>query len=132
MNALAGYLYNNLRRLGWGVDDLAAASGLSRSTILELLDPAEELTALPDFGTVDALVSALDVDRTEVVLRAAEACGLSTSPVATPQPTLKTATNSQLVSELRRRLANGARSGALPRRAVPALASVDCSAVAAG
>jgi hypothetical protein len=115
MNALAGYLYGQLRSLGWGVDDLATRSGLSRSAVLSLLDPAEELSTLPDCTTVKAVAAALGVDRTELVLAAAAACGLATTRQQRPEPTLSTATNAQLVRELRRRLASGARSGSLPR-----------------
>jgi lambda repressor-like predicted transcriptional regulator len=115
MNALAGYLYGQLRAKGWGVDDLASRSGLSRATILSLLDPAEERSMLPDCITVEAVATALEVDRTEVVLAAAEACGLAIARADRPEPTLRTATNAQLIRELRRRLATGAKAGTLPR-----------------
>jgi hypothetical protein len=121
MNALAGYLYGQLRSLEWGVDELATRSGLSRSTILSLLDPAEERSVLPDSSTVVALAAALGVDRKELVLAAAEACGLATARANRPEPTLRTATNAQLIRELRRRLASGAKAGTLPRQQVGAL-----------
>ena len=58
MNALAGYLYGQLRAHGWGVDDLAARSGLPRATVLNLLDPAEERAGLPECTTVEAVALA--------------------------------------------------------------------------
>jgi hypothetical protein len=100
MNALAGYLYAELRARGWGIDDLAGRSGLSRAAVLALLDPAEERSMLPDCETVEAVCTALEVDRTELVLAAAAACGLATGAVARPEPTLRTATNAELVREL--------------------------------
>ena len=116
MNALAGYLYGQLRSQGWGVDDLAVRSGLSRGAVLSLLDPAEERSMLPDCATVEAVAGALGVDRTELVLAAAQACGLAMARESRPEPTLRTATNAQLVRELRRRLASGAKAGSIPRR----------------
>jgi hypothetical protein len=125
MNALAGYLYAELRAYGWGVDDLAARSELPRATILSLLDPAEERSMLPDPDTVRAVADALGVERTELVLAAARACGLATVRAGRPEPTLRTATNAELIRELRRRLASGARAGALlsQQRGVSGLAT---------
>jgi hypothetical protein len=124
MNALAGYLYGQLRAHGWGVDELASRSGLSRATILSLLDPAEERSMLPDCITVEAVAEALGVDRIDVVLAAAEACGLATARASRPEPTLRTATNAQLIRELRRRLATGAAAGSVPRQRAQQVASV--------
>ena len=56
------------------------------------------------------------MDRIDVVLAAAEACGLATARASRPEPTLRTATNAQLIRELRRRLATGAAAGSVPRQ----------------
>jgi hypothetical protein len=126
MNALAGYLYRHLRDNGWSIDDLVRRSGLSPAGVRTLLDPtAEELSGLPDRDTVVALARALGVPRTEVVLKAAEACGLATGRMPYEAPTLHTATNHQLVRELRRRLAQGARSSLGPQRRLGHLTAID-------
>lgn len=126
MNAFAGYLYRHLRGNGWGIDDLARRSGLSQASVRGLLDPtADELPGLPDGETVAALARALCVSRTELVLKAAEACGLATGQTYSEAPAAPQVPVHDRASELRRRLAHGSRYALGGHRRVQRLGGFD-------
>lgn len=121
MNTLRGFLLDHMAQRGWDAAELAASSGLAAEEIAPLLGD-ETLSGWPSPAVVKGLAKALQVPCREVVLQAAEACGVpvdapGAAPVAAPAEALVEeagilqATNEVLLREVRRRLALGAASG---------------------
>jgi transcriptional regulator with XRE-family HTH domain len=93
----------------WTLADLTRGTGLDESDLMPILSK-DWLADWPTSQVIDALARALHVPARELVLRAAEACGLSVDLEASPAG-LADASNEQLMRELRRRLALGASAG---------------------
>ena len=109
-NSLGSFLQEQLRVLGWNRATLAMRSGLDEWTLEGILDSP----VLPEWPQPDemlALSRALCLSVREIVLRSAEGCGMSVlGGIEHPEAVLL-ATNDELMSEVRRRLALGARTG---------------------
>ena len=109
-NSLGSFLQEQLRVLGWSRATLATRTGLDEWTLEGILDSP----VLPEWPQPDemlALSRALCVSVREIVLRSAEGAGLSViGGIEHPEAVLL-ATNDELMREVRRRLALGARTG---------------------
>ena len=109
-NSLGSFLQEQLRVLGWSRATLATRTGLDEWTLEGILDSA----VLPEWPQPDemlALSRALCVSVREIALRSAEGCGLSVLGGFAHNDALLLATNDELMREVRRRLALGARTG---------------------
>lgn len=109
MNRLGAYVRAEMADRGWTLADLTRGTGLDESDLMPILSK-DWLADWPTSQVIDALARALHVPARELVLRAAEACGLSVDLEASPAG-LADASNEQLMRELRRRLALGASAG---------------------
>ena len=110
INSLGTFLQEQLRVLGWSRATLAARSGVDEWTIEGIL----ESPILPEWPQPDDMVGlsrALCVSVREITLRAAEGCGLSVMGGIDHNEAVMLATNEELMREVRRRLALGARTG---------------------
>ncbi|SDP47452.1 hypothetical protein SAMN04489867_2585 [Pedococcus dokdonensis] len=111
INSLGAFLQEQLRVLGWSRATLATRSGLDEWTLEGIL----ESPVLPEWPQPDDILGlsrALCVSAREITLRAAEGCGLSVIGGIEHNEALMLATNDELMREVRRRLALGARTGA--------------------
>jgi hypothetical protein len=109
-NSLGSFLQEQLRVLGWSRAQLATRTGLDEWTIEGILDSP----VLPEWPQPDdmlALSRALCVSVREIALRAAEGCGLNVLGGIAHNDAVLLATNEELMREVRRRLALGARTG---------------------
>jgi hypothetical protein len=109
-NSLGSFLQEQLRVLGWSRATLATRTGLDEWTLEGILDSS----VLPEWPQPDemlALSRALCVSVREIALRSAEGCGLSVLGGIAHNDALLLATNDELMREVRRRLALGARTG---------------------
>jgi lambda repressor-like predicted transcriptional regulator len=109
-NSLGSFLQEQLRVLGWSRAQLATRTGLDEWTIEGILDSP----VLPEWPQPDdmlALSRALGVSVREIALRAAEGCGLNVLGGIAHNDAVLLATNEELMREVRRRLALGARTG---------------------
>jgi transcriptional regulator with XRE-family HTH domain len=122
-NELAVLIENRLAKKGWSVTDLVRETGLTAGTVAELLGP-RELPGMPDGDTVERLATALGIPPRRVVLRAVEACGMATSWAGDREHGLRTASDEELMRELRRRLLAGRSSGDARRRRLSHLALI--------
>jgi lambda repressor-like predicted transcriptional regulator len=107
---LGTFLQEQLRVLGWSRATLATRTGLDEWTLEGILDSP----VLPEWPQPDemlALSRALCVSVREITLRAAEGCGLSVLGGIDHNEAVMLATNDELMREVRRRLALGARTG---------------------
>ena len=110
INSLGTFLQEQLRVLGWSRATLATRTGLDEWTLEGILDSP----VLPEWPQPDdmlALSRALCVSVREIALRAAEGSGLSVMGGIDHDEALMLATNDELMREVRRRLALGARTG---------------------
>jgi hypothetical protein len=110
INSLGLFLQEQLRVLGWSRATLATRSGVDEWTIEGIL----ESPILPEWPQPDDMVGlsrALCVSVREITLRAAEGCGLSVMGGIEHNEAVMLATNDELMREVRRRLALGARTG---------------------
>jgi hypothetical protein len=110
INCFGRFVDEQMTLLGWGRDALAERSGLDELTIEAILD-SPVLPEWPDPDALLALARAFALPVREVVLRAAEGCGLHVTGPLNPAETILLATNEELMREVRRRLALGARTG---------------------
>ena len=110
INSFGRFVDEQLTLLGWSRDDLAERSGLDDWTVAGLLD-SPVLSEWPEPDVMLALARAFSLPVREVVLRAAEGCGLHVTGPLNPAETILLATNEELMREVRRRLALGARTG---------------------
>jgi hypothetical protein len=110
INSLGVFLQEQLRVLGWTRATLALRSGLDEWTLEGILDSP----VLPEWPQPDDMIGlsrALCVSVREITLRAAEGCGLKVMGGIDHNEVLMLATNDELMREVRRRLALGARTG---------------------
>ena len=110
INSLGIFLQEQLRVLGWSRATLAMRSGLDEWTLEGILDSP----VLPEWPQPDDMIGlsrALCVSVREITLRAAEGCGLKVMGGIDHNEVLMLATNDELMREVRRRLALGARTG---------------------
>ena len=109
-NSLGTFLQEQLRVLGWSRATLASRTGLDEWTLEGILDSP----VLPEWPQPDemlALSRALCLSTREIVLRTAEGSGLSVLGGIEHTEAVLLATNDELMREVRRRLALGARTG---------------------
>ena len=109
MNRLGAYVRAEMERRSWTLTDLTKGTGLDESDLMPILSK-DWLADWPSSQVIDALARALHVPTRELVLRAAEACGLSVEDEGATAGLLDSS-NEELMRELRRRLALGASSG---------------------
>jgi len=109
MNRLGAYVQAEMDWRGWTLTDLTKAAGLDESDLMPIL-ARDWLADWPSSQVIDAVARALHVPARELVLRAAEACGLAVDEEG-PGATLVDSSNEELMRELRRRLALGASAG---------------------
>lgn len=109
MNRLGAYVRAEMAWRNWTLTDLTRGTGLDESDLMPILS-RDWLPDWPSTQVIDALARALHVPARELVLRAAEACGLSVDDEATAAGLLDSS-NEELMRELRRRLALGASAG---------------------
>ncbi|GAA2737838.1 hypothetical protein GCM10009867_26660 [Pedococcus aerophilus] len=110
INSLGVFVQDQMSLLGWNRAVLAERTGIDEWTIATILD-SHVLAGSPDTDDILALARAFSMPVREIVLRAAEGCGLHVMAPMNPTETLLLASNDELMSELRRRLALGARTG---------------------
>ena len=96
--------------LGWSRATLATRTGLDEWTLEGILD-SQVLPEWPQPDEMLALSRALCVSVREIALRSAEGCGLSVMGGIDHTEAVLLASNEELMREVRRRLALGARSG---------------------
>lgn len=110
INSLGVFVQDQMSLLGWNRAVLSERTGIDEWTIATILD-SHVLAGSPDTDDILALARAFSMPVREIVLRAAEGCGLHVMAPMNPTETLLLASNDELMSELRRRLALGARTG---------------------
>lgn len=110
INSLGVFVQDQMSLLGWNRAALSERTGIDEWTIATILD-SHVLAGSPDTDDILALARAFSMPVREIVLRAAEGCGLHVMAPMSPTETLLLASNDELMSELRRRLALGARTG---------------------
>lgn len=110
MNSLGVFVQEQMDLLGWSRALLCERTGIDEWTVATILD-SHVLAGSPDTDDTLALARAFSMPVREVVLRAAEGCGLSVMAPLSPTETLLLASNDELMAELRRRLSLGARTG---------------------
>lgn len=109
-NSLGVFVQDQMNLLGWNRVVLAERTEIDQWVIATILD-SPLLAGWPEGEDLLALARAFSVPVREVVLRAAEGCGLSVMAPLSPTETLLLASNEELMREVRRRLALGARTG---------------------
>ena len=110
VNALGSYLRDQMDLLGWSRRTLAARSGVDSLELEAILD-SPVLPEWPQPETLMGLARVLSVPVREVVMHAAEGCGLGVLASAPAVHTLSLTSNEDLMREVRRRLALGAATG---------------------
>jgi hypothetical protein len=110
INRLGVFVQDQMDVLGWDRAVLAERTGMDKWMLATILD-SHVLAGSPDTDDILALARAFSMPVREIVLRAAEGCGLHVMAPLSPTETLLLASNDELMSELRRRLALGARTG---------------------
>jgi hypothetical protein len=109
-NSLGSFIQQQISLLGWSRAALATRTGIDEWTLEGIL----ESPVLPEWPTPDemlALSRALCVSVREIVLRSAEGAGLSVMGGFNEDDAMLLTSNDQLMREVRRRLALGARTG---------------------
>jgi transcriptional regulator with XRE-family HTH domain len=109
MNRLGTFVRAEMDLRSWTLTDLTRGTGLDESDLMPILSK-DWLADWPSSQVIDALARALHVPARELVLRAAEACGLSVEEEGQVAG-LADSSNEDLMRELRRRLALGASAG---------------------
>jgi hypothetical protein len=109
MNCLGALVREEMAWRDWDLAELAARTSLGEDELLQLFD-GERLADWPSSRVVHALGQAFRISTGELVLLAAQACGLPVEREA-PRPDLAGVGNEDLMRELRRRLALGASTG---------------------
>jgi len=124
-NELAVLIEDQMAVKGWSVIDLVRETGLDAGAVADLLGP-DLLLAMPDGDVVRRLATGLGVPLQQVVLAAAEACGLATSLHGDRERerALRAASDEDLMRELRRRLVAGRNSADVRRRRMSHLALI--------
>jgi hypothetical protein len=109
MNCLGALVREEMAWRDWDLAELAARTSLSEDELLRLFD-GERLADWPSSRVVHALGQAFRIPTQDLVLLAAQACGLAVEREA-PRADLATVGNEDLMRELRRRLVLGASTG---------------------
>jgi len=109
-NSLGTFVREQMRLLGWSRPGLVERTGLDELTLEAILD-APVLPEWPEPSVMIALARALSLPVREIVLQAAQGCGLHVVGPLNPTETLMLASSEELMKEVRRRLALGARTG---------------------
>ena len=109
-NSLGTFVHEQMRLLGWSRETLLHRTALDEWTVEAILD-APVLPEWPEPQAMIALARAFNLPVREVVLQAAQGCGLHVLAPLNPTETLMLASNEDLMREVRRRLALGARTG---------------------
>lgn len=109
MNRLGAYVRAEMTWRDWTLRDLSRNTGLDESHLIPILTE-KNLVDWPSSVIIEALAETLRVPVLDLVLRAAEAAGLSVKDER-PSPDLADMSNEDLMRELRRRLALGASAG---------------------
>ncbi len=109
-NSLGLFVREQLRLLGWTRATLQERSGLDEWTIEAILE-APVLPEWPEPHAMLAIARALGLPVREIVLQSAQATGLNVLTPLNPTETLMLASSEELMGEVRRRLALGARTG---------------------
>lgn len=110
VNALGSYLRDQMDLLGWSRSTLVARTRLDPYELEAVLD-SPVLPEWPQPETLMGLARALSVPVREVVMHAAEGCGLGVQSSTPAVHTLSLTSNEELMREVRRRLALGAATG---------------------
>ena len=110
INSLGTFLQEQLRVLGWSRATLATRSGVDEWTLEGILE-SPVLPEWPQPEDMLGLSRALCVSTREITLRAAEGCGLKVLGGIDHNEAVMLASNDELMREVRRRLALGARTG---------------------
>ena len=110
INSLGVFVQDQMDLLGWDRAVLVERTGMDEWMLATILD-SPVLAGWPEGEDMLALARALSVPVREIVLRAAEGCGLHVMAPMSPTETLLLASNEELMREVRRRLALGARTG---------------------
>lgn len=110
INSLGVFVQEQMDLNGWDRASLVERTGMDQWMLATILD-SHVLAGSPDTDDILALARAFSMPVREVVLRAAEGCGLQVMAPLSPTETLLLASNDELMGELRRRLALGARTG---------------------
>ena len=109
-NSLGTFVREQMCLLGWSRETLLERTALDEWTVEAILD-APVLPEWPEPHALRALARALNLPVREVVLQAAQGSGLDVLAPLSPTETLLLASNEDLMKEVRRRLALGARTG---------------------
>ena len=109
-NSLGTFVLEQMRLLGWSRETLMQRTALDEWTLEAILD-APVLPEWPEPRAMAALARELNLPVRELVLQAAQGCGLDVLAPLSPTETLMLASNEDLMKEVRRRLALGARTG---------------------
>jgi hypothetical protein len=123
-NSLGTFVREQLRLLGWTRDTLQERSGVDEWTLEAILD-APVLPEWPEPAAMLGLARALGLPVREIVLQAAQGCGLHVLTPLNPTETVMLASNEELMREVRRRLALGARTGQYIASATGAYGDLD-------
>jgi hypothetical protein len=110
VNALGSYLQDQMDLLGWSRATLVARSRVDPLELDAVLD-ASVLAEWPQPETLMGLARVFRVPVREVVMYAAEGCGLGVLSTMPAVHTLSLTSNEDLMREVRRRLALGAATG---------------------
>jgi hypothetical protein len=115
MNELGVLVERGLRAKGWALGEMLLRADLSADAAFRLFGQAR-LPQMPSQATIAALAGALDLPYREVVMAAAAACGVATTPAGGRDVTLSQVTHEELLRELRRRSFQDRRQGEARRR----------------
>lgn len=110
MNSLGGFVQGQMAVLGWSRAALVERSGLAEWEVDALMDEGT-LADWPAPHVVLALARAFQRPILEIVVHAAQGCGLHVEPDHSRHTTVTMASNEELLREVRRRLALGAATG---------------------
>jgi hypothetical protein len=110
INSLGSYVQDQLGLLGWSREALIERSGVDRWELEGVLE-SPVLMEWPTPEVMLGLARAFNVSVRDLVLRAAQGCGLHVEVSDEPMDSLHLLGNDVLVAEMRRRLALGAATG---------------------
>ncbi|MFC8502699.1 hypothetical protein ACFUC1_10075 [Pedococcus sp. NPDC057267] len=109
-NSLGSFVLEHMHRLGLSRETLQQRTALDAWTLEAILD-SPVLPEWPEPRAMAALARELGLPVRELVLQAAQGSGLDVLAPLSPLETLMLASNEDLMKEVRRRLALGARTG---------------------
>jgi hypothetical protein len=109
-NSLGEFVSDQLAALGWSRARLVVLSGLDPFELEAILD-SPVLDQWPRPEVLLGLARVFQLPVRELVMHAAEGCGLAVRAAAPDVHTLSLTSNEELMREVRRRLALGAATG---------------------